>query len=74
MEYDFLRKKLVCFGSSRHGTVEVNITRNHEVAGSIPSLARCSLGYGARVAVSCGVGHKHGLDLAFCGCGIGWQL
>ena len=28
------------WGSSRHGTVETNPTRNHEVAGSIPGLAR----------------------------------
>ena len=27
-------------GSSRHGTVETNPTRNHEVAGSIPGLAQ----------------------------------
>ena len=27
------------FGSSHHGTVEMNLTRNHEVAGSIPGLA-----------------------------------
>ena len=26
--------------SSRHGEVEVNLTRNHEVAGSIPGLAQ----------------------------------
>ena len=25
-------------GSSHHGTVETNLTRNHEVAGSIPGL------------------------------------
>ena len=27
-------------GSSRHGAVEMNPTRNHEVAGSIPGLAQ----------------------------------
>ena len=27
-------------GSSCHGTVETNLTRNHEVAGSIPGLAQ----------------------------------
>ena len=27
-------------GSSHHGTVETNLTRNHEVAGSIPDLAQ----------------------------------
>ena len=26
--------------SSQHGTVEMNLTRNHEVAGSIPGLAQ----------------------------------
>ena len=36
--------------SSHHGTVETNLTRNHEVWSSI--------------AVSCGVGHRWGLDLA----------
>ena len=28
------------FGEFRHGTAEVNLTRNHEVAGSIPGLAQ----------------------------------
>ena len=28
-------------GSSRHGAVETNLTRNHKVAGSIPSLTQC---------------------------------
>ena len=27
-------------GSSHHGSVEKNLTRNHEVAGSIPDLAQ----------------------------------
>ena len=27
-------------GSSHHGAVETNLTRNHEVAGSIPGLAQ----------------------------------
>ena len=27
-------------GSSHHGAVEMNLTRNHEVVGSIPGLAR----------------------------------
>ena len=26
--------------SSRHGAVEMNLTRNHEVVGSIPGLAQ----------------------------------
>ena len=28
------------WGSSRHSAVETNLTRNHEVAGSIPGLAQ----------------------------------
>ena len=28
------------YGSSHHGTVEMNPTRNHEVAGSIPGLTQ----------------------------------
>ena len=27
-------------GSSRHGTAEMNLTRNHEIAGSIPGLVQ----------------------------------
>ena len=27
--------------SSLHGTVEMNLIRNHEVVGSIPGLAQC---------------------------------
>ena len=34
-----------------------NLTRNHEVAGSVPALAQC-------VAVSCGVGCRRGSDPA----------
>ena len=29
-----------CVGSFRHGAVETNPTRNHEVAGSIPGLTQ----------------------------------
>ena len=36
-----------------------NLTRNHEVAGSIPALA---MGWGSGIAVSCGVGCRCGLD------------
>ena len=39
----------------------------------VQSLAFLS-GLGSDVAVSCGVGHRCGSDLPFCGCGIGWQL
>ena len=37
MHVNFLINKI---RSSRHGTVETNLTRNHEVAGLIPSLAQ----------------------------------
>ena len=49
------------FGSSHRGSVETNLTRNHEVAGSIPVLAQWVKGFD--VAVSCGVGRRCGLDL-----------
>ena len=29
-----------CLGVPRHGAAEMNLTRNHEVAGSIPGLAQ----------------------------------
>ena len=45
-------------GSSHCGAAEGNPTRYHEVAGSIPGLAQ-----GSGVAVSCGVGRRHGSDL-----------
>ena len=32
--------KTVWYGSPRHGTAETNLTRNHEVSGWIPGLAR----------------------------------
>ena len=32
--------KTVCIGSSHHGIVETNQTRNREVEGSIPGLVR----------------------------------
>ena len=37
-----------------------NPTRNHEVVGSIRGLAQWVKGSG--IAVSCGVGRRHGLD------------
>ena len=39
--------------------METNLTRNREVAGSIPGLAQ-----GSGIAVSCGVGHGCSLDPA----------
>ena len=36
--YNSFKKK--SFQSSRHGTAETNLTRNHEVVGSIPGLAQ----------------------------------
>ena len=44
---------------SRHGTAQTNPTRNHEVGGSIPRLAQWVKD---PVAVSCGVGCRHGSD------------
>ena len=38
------------------------VTRNHEVEGSIPGLNQWVKG--SSVAVSCGVGRRHGLDPA----------
>ena len=39
-----------------------NLTRNHEVVGSIP--CPCSVGQGSGIAMNCGVGHRRGLDPA----------
>ena len=50
--------------SSHCGAAEMNPTRNHEVAGSIPGLALWVKGSG--VAVSCGIGHRHGSDPTGC--------
>ena len=41
--------------------METNPTRNHEVLGFDPWPR--SVGYGSGVAVSCGVGHRRGLEL-----------
>ena len=51
--------------SSCRGAAEMNPTRNHEVASSIPGLAQWVKGSG--VAVSCGVGCRCSLDLVL-GC------
>ena len=42
--------------------METNPTSNHEVSGSIPSLAQWVKDKDPAVAVSCGVGHKPGSD------------
>ena len=47
---------------SSHGTAEMNLTRNHEVVDLIPGLAQWVKG--SIVAMSCGVGCRHGSDLA----------
>ena len=47
------------FGSSHYGSVETNLTRNHEVADSIPGLAQWVKG----IALSCGIGCRHSSDL-----------
>ena len=46
--------------SSRRGSAEINSTRNHEVAGSIPGLTQWVKESG--VAVNCGVGCRRGSD------------
>ena len=50
----------------------MNLTRNHEVVGSIPGLAQWVKGSG--VAVNCGVGCRRGSDPNCCGSGVGQQL
>ena len=52
--------KKMWYRSSRCGTAEMNLTRNHDVLGSIPGLAQ----WVKDLAVSCGVGHRGGSDLA----------
>ena len=49
--------------SSRRGTAETKLTRNHEVVGSIPGLTQWVKGSG--IAVSCGVGGRCGSDPSF---------
>ena len=47
------------FGNSCHGAVEMNPTRNHEVVGSVPGLAK----WVKDLALLCCVGSRHGWDL-----------
>ena len=49
-------------GSSVRGSVVNKLTRIHEVVGSIPGLAQWVGEFG--IAVSCGVGRRHGWDPA----------
>ena len=55
----YLKSRASFIGSSRHGVVATNPTRTHEVSGLIPGFAQWVR---AGIAVSCGVGHRFGLD------------
>ena len=54
--------KMHSWGSSYCNAGETNPARNQEVLGSIPGLSQWVKGSGG--AVSCGVGHRCGSDLA----------
>ena len=55
--------KIPSFRSSRHGSAEMNLTSIHEDTGSIPDLAQWLKG--SSIAMSCGVGSRHGLNLVW---------
>ena len=48
--------------NSLYGSAVIRPASIHENSGSVPGLAQWVKG--SRIAMSCGVGHKHDLDLA----------
>ena len=62
--------KINTIWSSHRGAAEMNLTRNHEVTGSIPGLVQ----WVKDPVLPWAVGHRGGLDSDCCGCGVGQQL
>ena len=52
--------KIMVSRSFHCGSVVTNLTSIHEDAGLIPGLTQWIKG--SRVAMSCGIGHRHGSD------------